>query len=381
MQSPHRASPTLETLVLQSTPFCNINCSYCYLPNRSSKQRMSDDTLERSFECVFSSPFVGTHLTVLWHAGEPLVLGVDYYRRAFELLQRYRRPDVDVTYHFQTNGTLLDQTWIDFFRATGAKVGLSLDGPADIHDRSRKTRRGAGTFQQVMRGLRVLRDNEYPFHVITVLTRESLRSACRMFDFYAENAITNVSFNFDEIEGVHTSSSLQSSDADELMRLFLREFFDLTAKHKPQIRVREFEGAFQAIVNPASNGYGNPMVEPLRFVSIGVNGEISTFSPELLGYGGGRHPTFVFGNVHNDELADILRDEAFLGVNAEIERGQETCRSSCEYFDMCLGGGPANKLFENGSFDSSETLFCRLSKKAVIDVVLERVESQLGFVG
>jgi uncharacterized protein len=115
MPSSHRANPVLETLVLQATPFCNIDCSYCYLPNRTSKQRMSEDTLARTFERVFSSPFLGNHLTVLWHAGEPLVLGVEYYRRAFELLQRYRRPEIDVTHHFQTNGTLLDQTWIDFF--------------------------------------------------------------------------------------------------------------------------------------------------------------------------------------------------------------------------------------------------------------------------
>jgi uncharacterized protein len=109
-----------------------------------------------------------------------------------------------------------------------------------------------------------------------------------------------------------------------------------------------------------------------------VNGEISTFSPELLGYGDARHPTFVFGNVHDNELADILQNQAFLDVNAEIERGVSKCQSSCQYFDLCLGGVPGNKFFENGTFDSGETLFCRLAKKAVIDVVLERVENSLG---
>jgi uncharacterized protein len=339
---------------------------------------MSEHTLEQTFRRVFSSPFVNNHLTVLWHAGEPLVLGVDYYQKALELLERHRRPDVSVTVHFQTNGTLLNQEWIDFFRATGAQVGVSLDGPAELHDRSRKTRRGTGTYQEVMRGVRLLQSNDFSFHVITVLTRESLRSAAKMFEFYAQNHITDVAFNVEEIEGIHDSSSLGSDDASAQIRGFLRDFFELTENHQPRIRVREFAGAFQAIVKAESNAYGNPMVEPLRFVSIGVNGEISTFSPELLGYGDARHPTFVFGNVHDNELADVLQNPAFLDVNAEIERGVSKCRSSCQYFDLCLGGVPGNKFFENGTFDSGETLYCRLAKKAVIDVVLERVENSLG---
>jgi uncharacterized protein len=84
----------------------------------------------------------------------------------------------------------------------------------------------------------------------------------------------------------------------------------------------------------------------------------------------------VFGNIHDNEIADVLRNPKFIAVSDEVARGQERCRTSCEYFSICLGGSPANKLFENGSFDSTETLFCRLSKKAVIDVVLEKMERE-----
>jgi radical SAM protein with 4Fe4S-binding SPASM domain len=105
-----------------------------------------------------------------------------------------------------------------------------------------------------------------------------------------------------------------------------------------------------------------------------LNGEISTFSPELLGYESQQHGAFVFGNIHQNELADVLHTPKFLLVNAEIQRGIERCRRTCDYFEVCRGGAPANKFFENGTFDSTETLFCRLIKKAVIDVVLERIE-------
>jgi uncharacterized protein len=368
----------VEMLVLQATPFCNLDCSYCYLPNRNSKQRMSEQTLERTFERVFASPYLSDRLTILWHAGEPLVPGVAYYERAFEILSRARSPAMAISHSFQTNGTLLDQGWVDFFRRNGVKVGLSVDGPAHLNDRYRKTRRQGGSFDQVMRGVRVLRENDFPFHVITVLTRESLHCAKELFEFYVENGITQVGFNIEEIEGDHGTSSLQVGDVDRQMRRFFQEFIDLAEAHPGKLEVREFVGALDAIGNPASFHYGNPLAQPLRTISVGVNGELSTFSPELLGYGSGRHGQFVFGNVHENALTDIPDDPRFQSVNAEIARGLDRCRQSCEYFEICLGGAPANKLFENGRFDSTETLFCRLAKKAVVDVVLERVESAFG---
>src|SRR5437588_9160219 len=90
-----RAGP-LELLVLQPTPFCNINCSYCYLPDRQSTKRMSPAVLERSLEWVFSSGLVREPFTLLWHAGEPLVVGVGFYERASELLALYNRDGVPV---------------------------------------------------------------------------------------------------------------------------------------------------------------------------------------------------------------------------------------------------------------------------------------------
>jgi uncharacterized protein len=339
---------------------------------------MSESTLARTFECVFSSPFLSDVLTVLWHSGEPLVPGIAYYERAFEILERYRPKNLIVTHRFQTNGMLLTPAWVDFFNAHDVKLGLSLDGPQYLHDRTRLTRKRSGTFSQVMQGMRILQNNGFPFHVITVLTRDSLKSARSLFEFYVENGISQVAFNIEEVEGDHKSSSLQVDDIDDAARRFYQEFMNLVEDHPNKLEVREFVGAFHAIANPTSAQYGNPMTEPLRTISIGVNGELSTFSPELLGYGSERHGPFVFGNVHDNDIADILNDPKFLAVSAEIERGLANCRSSCEYFELCLGGSPVNKFFENGAFESTETLFCRLAKKAVIDVVLSQMERALG---
>src|SRR5260370_42433855 len=160
----------IELLVLQSTPFCNVDCAYCYLPNRSSRQRMTELTLARTFERVFSSPFLSGSLSVLWHAGEPLVPGIAYYERAFAILAQRKPKELAVRHNFQTNGILLTPAWIEFFKTHDVKIGLSLDGPAYLHDRYRQTRKRTGTFDHVMLGLRMLRENDISFYVITVLS-------------------------------------------------------------------------------------------------------------------------------------------------------------------------------------------------------------------
>jgi uncharacterized protein len=364
----------LELLVVQATPFCNLDCAYCYLPNRSSTARMTEATLGRLFESVFSSPFVSDRLTVLWHAGEPLVAGIDYYRTVFDLIDRLNCANVRITHSVQTNGTLLDQHWIDFFRRHDVRIGVSLDGPPHLHDRYRRTRRGGGTCESVLRAVRLLRHNDYPFHVITVLTRESLSAADALFRFYIENGISDVAFNIEEIEGEHSRSSLQGVGLDEAVRSFFRDLLALVESHPGKLAVREFSSVFGAIADPRAAEYGNPQTEPMRIVTVGVNGELSTFSPELIESASARYKNFLFGNVHEGGLAGITTRPNFADVCADIRLGVEKCRQSCEYFELCLGGTPANKFFENGGFDTTETLYCRLGKKALIDVALERLE-------
>ena len=366
----------LELLVVQATPFCNVDCSYCYLPDRSSKARMSDATLQRLFNGLLSSPLPSDDLTILWHAGEPLVPGVDYYQRAITVIQEANRRGLRISHSFQTNGTLIDQAWCDFFKTNGVNVGVSLDGPRHLHDRHRKTRNGRGTFDSVMRGVSLLQTNEVPFHVITVLTRDSLGCARELYDFYRESGITRVGFNIEEIEGDHHISSLQDSSITFEVRSFFSDLFALVERDPSKLEVREFSGALDIILNPQRDCYGNPQAEALRIVSVGVNGDISTFSPELLGYSREPYGSFVFGNVHDDDVLSFLSSPKLRRVDADIQSGVERCRKNCEYFELCLGGAPANKLFENGSFDSGETMYCRLSKKAVIDVVLDGVERE-----
>src|SRR6185295_12488579 len=112
----------LALLVVQPTTFCNIDCSYCYLPNRSTKGRLSFETLELLFRKLRGAGLLPDYLTVAWHAGEPLVLPPDYYAEAFARIERLTAGRCRITHSFQTNATLITQDYCDLFRTHGAQI-------------------------------------------------------------------------------------------------------------------------------------------------------------------------------------------------------------------------------------------------------------------
>jgi uncharacterized protein len=371
---PDEALGPLELLVIQPTPFCNLDCSYCYLPSRQSRKRIAPEVLDQTFHRVFTSGLLDRTFTVIWHAGEPLVLPPSFYEEALTVIARHNQAGIDVQHSFQTNATLIDPAWCAFIKASGVRVGVSVDGPAFLHDRHRKTRRGGGTHARVMRGIALLREHGIGFHVITVLTRDSLDYPDELYEFYREHGIGYVGFNVEEVEGPHQHSSLQGEDVGAKYRRFLDRFYDLACSGEHPLRVREFAGAIGMI---AAGGTG-PVVShenrPLAIINVDCDGNFSTFSPELLGAKSPRHGDFVIGRVQTDSFRDAARTAKARAIAAEVAAGVRRCRQTCPYFDFCGGGAPANKHFENGTFDSTETMFCRLSRQAVMDVVLDKLE-------
>src|ERR1700722_15548699 len=170
------ALPLLETVVVQPTPFCNINCTYCYLPHRNVKTVMEQSTVSALFEKVFASGWTGEGLTVIWHAGEPLVVPISFYETALATIEALRPRSLQLRHSIQTNGMLITPAWCDFFKKWDINVGVSIDGPQHVHDAHRVTRSGRGTFDKTVAGIRMLRREKVPFHVISVLSREAMKA-------------------------------------------------------------------------------------------------------------------------------------------------------------------------------------------------------------
>lgn len=199
-----------------------------------------------------------------------------------------------------------------------------------------------------------------------------------MFDFYQAHGIFSVAFNVEEIEGPHTTSSLQQAGTPERFRRFLRRFVTLAAEAEPPLQVREFDCSAAALLAgrpPKELSARTQENRPWGIVNVDCAGNFSTYSPELLGVKSLAHGDFALGNVAVDNLESVRASARFQKLEAEIERGVSLCRANCTYFPYCGGGPPANKYFENGTFASTETLFCRLHKKVCLDVALELLEA------
>jgi uncharacterized protein len=368
----------ISLLVLQATPFCNLDCSYCYLPNRSDRSRMSRATLEATMAGIVESGLVGPRLSIVWHAGEPLALPRQYYVDSFRVVESARPGGAAYRHHFQTNATLIDAEWCALIRAHDVCVGISVDGPARLHDRHRKTRSGHGTHARVMRGVATLREQDIPFHAICVLTRESLRHPDEVFEFFRDNGIDQVGFNIEELEAAHGTTSLAGAQAEAEFAAFFDRLLRRVRQEPAALRVREIDAVLAALSDPAFGSHvANCQTEAGGIVSVAVDGAISTFSPELLGTTHPRFGAFGFGNIRTARLGDILRSARLQQVAAEIAAGVAACRSTCRYFGFCGGGAPANKLAETGSFASTETVFCRLTQRVIVESVLGALEEDL----
>lgn len=374
-------SPPLKTqlLVLQPTPFCNLDCDYCYLPDRNSHARMSLATVRRVAEQLREDQLLNASLTVIWHAGEPLVMPVNFYRSAFDIFTETLSDICHVTHSIQTNATLIDDDWCTLFSQYQIRIGVSIDGPEYINDKHRKTRQGKGSFAQAMQGIGYLRKHDLAFHVISVVTADSLVHADKLHAFLLEQEFYDVGFNFDEAEGTNKLSSL--TGLEEAHNRFYESMLQHQIHAAGKYRIRELANATHLIANGLERYHWqgqslpiNAQTMPLAIITVAWNGDFSTFSPELIGQTDSEYNHFILGNVAQLGFWEATKTPVFLSLWRQIQLGTKACQASCAYFNYCGGGAPANKWYENGTLDSTETLYCRSMLIRPFEVVLKKLE-------
>jgi uncharacterized protein len=375
----------LDLLIIQPTPFCNINCSYCYLPDRMNKAKIDAATIGKIAERVAESGLFQKHLTVVFHAGEPMVLPPGWYHDFFSIFEKHLgQHQHKLTYSFQTNGTLINEGWCELIKQYPVSIGLSIDGPEFIHDARRKTRNGKGTFSQVMRGAELLRKNGIRFHCIAVIGENSLNHAKEIFDFFYNSGCFSLGLNMEEQEGTNQNSTLNQNGIEERITAFYRVMFDNYMKSDKHMTIREFMTSFGSILrNPETIDITKTKVSthqtvPFGIITIDYHGNFSTYSPELLGQPVPEYNNFILGNVHQSGFIEPENKVLFDRLKKEIASGIEHCKNECSFFAICGGGAPANKYYENKSFESTLTQYCRNHIQIPAEMMLAFMETSLG---
>jgi uncharacterized protein len=191
-------SPGIHVVAKPMGPACNLNCEYCFYLEKQAlfgpgeKYRMTDEVLS-----AFISNYVASQPTpvveFVWQGGEPTLSGIDFFRRVVELQRPFLRQKT-IRNSLQTNGTLLTDEWCDFLKRNNFMVGISLDGPKDIHDRYRRDRQGKETFDSVMHGLRLLQKYKIQYNVLASVAREAALRPLDVYRFLRDAGVDFIQF-------------------------------------------------------------------------------------------------------------------------------------------------------------------------------------------
>lgn len=164
---------------------CNLRCSYCYYLGKgcgTEKKIMDDSVLENYIRQVVEVHGQDSLIEFAWHGGEPLLAGMEFYRKALAYQAKYAAGR-QILNTLQTNGTLLDDEWCSFFRTNGFRIGISIDGPEHIHNIYRKDSQGRGTFQKVMKGLDLLIKHGVEYNVLTTVNADNSLCGKQVYSF------------------------------------------------------------------------------------------------------------------------------------------------------------------------------------------------------
>ncbi len=170
---PKNAPPAFHLLSKPTGAICNLDCKYCFFLSKEmlypgSRFRMADDLLEMYIRQLIESQ-QADEINIAWQGGEPTLMGLEFFKRSVDLAQKYKKPGQTILHTMQTNGTKIDEEWAEFFKKNNFLIGLSVDGPRSMHDAYRVNKGGQGTFDQVMRGWKILRQYQVDFNILCTL--------------------------------------------------------------------------------------------------------------------------------------------------------------------------------------------------------------------
>ncbi|MGF1483251.1 MAG: anaerobic sulfatase maturase [Opitutales bacterium] len=192
------ASAPFHLMTKPIGPICNLECTYCFYLEKeklfadNERWRMSDATLERYVQAYIEAQ-PGDEVHFAWQGGEPTLLGVDFFKRAVELQQTYANGK-RISNAFQTNGTLLNDAWATFLVENDFLVGISIDGPPELHNRYRVDKRGQESYSKVMRGLECLKRHRVEFNTLTVVNRVNSQQPLKLYRFLRNIGSTYLQF-------------------------------------------------------------------------------------------------------------------------------------------------------------------------------------------
>jgi uncharacterized protein len=357
-----------HTVIVKVTNECNMECRYCYVEKSAPRHVViSLDTIERLLEELeehSTQPVI--HLT--WHGGEPMLAGIRFYRSVVELQKRYNKKRF--VNAIQTNGTLVNEEFAEFFREHAFSVGVSLDGPEAIHDSQRMDKAGNGTFQRIAGNIRSLKAKNVNVGVIATVARHNVGHAEELYQFLKSNELsTTFSVLFPSGRAKDNIDQVSISPAE--FADFLVKITDLWMRDSSPTAMRSIELILCNVVAGGKRGktcvFSKKCYE--SFLAIGPTGDLY---PCCLFQG---YEKFKYGNIHEIGLAQIAETPVWNAMEERVRYIDRAC-GQCDIKEYCHGGCTFNALATHGTVLKKDC-YCPAYRKAIPRMV-NMLENLLG---
>lgn len=353
-----KASRDFQVFVKPAGSICNLDCRYCYylkkehLYPEGESFRMPDDLLEE-YIVQHIEASAGQTINFSWHGGEPVLLGLDYFQKIVALQRKHQPRNQRVTNGIQTNGILLDENWCRFFAAEGFSVGLSLDGPQEMHDRYRVTKGRKPTHREVMRGYGLLRQNRIPCDILCVVHAENVKRPTEVYRFFREIGAQYIGFLplVEQQPGREGGASDRTVPAEDWGHFLCTIFDEWKRRDIGRIKVQIFEEtARTALGQEHALCIFRPTCGDIPVVE--HNGDFFSCDHFV-------EMDHRLGNIRETRLVDLLESPAQRAFGqAKADALPRYC-TTCTHLNMCNGGCPKDRFLRAPDGEAGLNYLCK----------------------
>lgn len=330
---------------------CNLRCKYCFYLQKEKffpgKHMMTLEVLEKMISS-FLAVDMPNH-SFGWQGGEPTMMGLDFFKKVVEFQQKFGRNGTNVSNGLQTNGTLLDDEWCKHLAEYNFLVGISIDGPPEIHDKNRLTVNGKGSHALVMKGLEAMRRNNVEFNVLTLVTSANINSPVAIYNYLKELGV-NYHQYIECVEFDDKGNLTEFAAQPELWGEFLCKIFDeWYEKDRYTVSVRFFDSILMKLVDNVANSCIFD-TDCRQYFVVENNGNVYPCDFFVL-------PEYKLGNIMENTWEEMAESSLYEKFGARKNQWNKKCET-CKFLKICFGCCPKNRP-DHGSDPTALSILCR----------------------
>ncbi|MDA8308830.1 MAG: anaerobic sulfatase maturase [Deltaproteobacteria bacterium] len=355
------APKAFHVMAKPSGSACNLHCDYCFFLEKAKLYpggsfRMSDEVHEAFIRQLLEALHV-PDATVAWQGGEPTLMGLDFFRRSLELQKKYRKPGVRIENTFQTNGILLDDEWCSFFHENDFLVGLSMDGPAELHDFYRKDKKGRGTFETVARAARLLRKHKVEFNILCTVNSKNQDRPLEVYRFFRDEIGARYIQFIPVVERVNRTGYQQgdtvtdrSVDAEEFGRFMIEIFDEWVINDVGRTFVLNFDGALAGWLGRAGTVC---IFAPTCGLGLALehNGDLYSCDHFV-------EPAYYLGNILENHMVELVASPMQQKFGRDKQDALPQYCLECDFLSVCNGECPKNRFIRTPDGEGGLNYLC-----------------------